>query len=125
MCVDDILDNVQVRMARDGTIKVHVHYLAIQGLEMVHRCRIAFSRDDHLDTFWKYARQPKGHICFSVEIILFTEMVNALENENHLIVDVFGVLHYLLIQLLVAQLEPIREVTTQLLLQQLDLLSDV
>ena len=104
---------------------LHVHDLATQRFEVRHGGGLTISRDDDLDAFREDPGQPECYISLLVEVLLISEMIDPLEDDDNLIIDLFSVLHNLLLQLLVAQLQPIRKVSTKLLLQQFNLLCDV
>ena len=64
---------------------------------MRHGGGLTISRDDDLDAFREDPGQPECYISLLVEVLLISEMINPLEDDDNLIIDLFSVLHNLLL----------------------------
>lgn len=97
---------------------------ALQLIKIAHALGLAISRDDDLDVLGKVAWEPEGDVALLGSAPV-EEVVNAFEDEYDLIVDSGNILYDLVLDALVAHVQPVGEVLPELLLVQLHLLTDV
>ncbi len=110
--------------AHDSDVVRNIHSLAAELAEVLHGLALPVRSDDHLHVFGEVLGQPKGNISL-FSIVPIREVVNALEDQNDLVVVDIEVLDGLILDALVADIEPVSEVLPQFLFMQLHLLVDV
>lgn len=108
----------------DSDIVRNVHFLASEFAEVLHGLALAVCSDDDLHVFGEVLGQPKGNIPL-FPIISIREVVNALKHQYNLIVVDIEVPDGLVLDALVADIQPVSEVFPQFLFMQLHLLVDV
>ena len=69
-------------------------------------------------------RQPKSRNCFGVGFQV-DKVVNPLENQNNPVIKNFRIVYNLVVQLFIANAEPIFEVSPEFFLLKFDFLADV
>ena len=110
--------------AHDSDVVRNIHSLAAEFAEVLHGLALPVRSDDDLHVFGEVLGEPKGNIpLFS--IVSICEVVDALKDQYDFVVVDVEVLDGLILDALVADIEPVSEVFPQFLFVQLHLLVDV
>ena len=108
----------------DVDIIRNVDLLTSKFGEVLHGFRFPVGSDDDLDILGEVFRQPEGNITF-FSIIPIHEVINAFKDKNDLVVKHIKILNCLVLNPLVADIQPIGEIFSKFFLMQLHLLVDI
>lgn len=98
--------------------------MASQFREILHGFRLAISSNNDFDILREVFRQPKGNISL-FSIIPIHEVINSFKDKNDLVVKHIKILNGLVLNPLVADVQPIRKILPKFFLVKFYLLIDI
>lgn len=107
-----------------GLVIGNGYVVGVKAVEVFSRIRPGVSCDDDFDVSREGLGQPEGDVTF-LSVVFIQEAVDSLKDQHDLVIKNIEVLDGLILDALIADIQPIGKVLSQLFIMELDFLVDV